>query len=448
MKMKRKQWGKGIAFLLILAICFGTPFLQLPTKGAQAASTTDVLNPDQPEDKNQITAKAYHDGNDTIIVDIYVKGSVQVFDIGVAYEENVTVTNSSLTPEFSAFFNSINGMVLLNPRVEDASLVYSYYMGVTAADEASTYFDGKIASMTIHIENGETPKLRLYKNTSNGNPEFVSEIPVDLNATPGSGESTATPEPEETAKPTATPEPEESAKPTATPEPEETAKPTATTEPEESAKPTATPEPDKTPIPTETTPPDAFEISGTADQTASIDSYTGTETELVIPEEINGYKLTAISADAFKDSPVTSIVLPESVTKIGAGAFAGSKLQSITITANEIEIAEDAFTGCGNLTIRCYSASKAYSFAKAHDIAVELLDAKPDITYGDLDGSGNVDANDALLILKIAAKLQTPTEEQRIAGDVNNSGSVDANDALDVLEKAAQLIDKFPAEEN
>ena len=57
-------------------------------------------------------------------------------------------------------------------------------------------------------------------------------------------------------------------------------------------------------------------------------------------------------------------------------------------------------------------------------------------------------AEDALLILRIAAKLQTPTEEQRIAGDVDKSGSVDANDALDVLKKAAKLIDVFSAEVN
>ncbi len=205
-------------------------------------------------------------------------------------------------------------------------------------------------------------------------------------------------------------------------------------------------DPGKTPDPTEPTPPDAFEVSVTANQTASIDSYTGTETDVVIPDEINGYKITAISDGAFKDSPVTSIVLPETVTKIGAGAFAGSNLKRITITANEIEIAGDAFEGCENVTICCYSASKAYAFAQAHGIKVELLDAKPAVVYGDLDGSGNVDANDALLILKIAAKLQTPTEEQSIAGDVDKSGNVDANDALDVLKKAAKLIDVFLAE--
>ncbi len=85
----------------------------------------------------------------------------------------------------------------------------------------------------------------------------------------------------------------------------------------------------------------------------------------------------------------------------------------------------------------------------AYGFAVSDIEAiMPAIIYGDLDNSGHVDARDALIILKIAAQLQTPTEEQKIAGDVNKSGHVDAKDALDVLKKAAQLIDKFLAEEN
>ncbi len=265
---------------------------------------------------------------------------------------------------------------------------------------------------------------------------------------------TPTPVPEETPDPADTENPEDTSKPadtenpTDTPKPSETQEPTDTPKPSETQEPTDTPKPDNTPVPSETVSPEHFEISGSEDHTASIDSYTGMETDIVIPEEINGYKTTEISAGAFKDSSVTSIVLPETVTKIGAGAFAGSSLKRITITANEVEIAEDAFDGCENVIICCYSASKAYAFAQAHGIAVELLDEKPDIIYGDLDGSGNADANDALLILKIAAKLQEPTETQSIAGDVDNSGSVDASDALYVLKKAAKLIDVFPIEAN
>ncbi len=371
-----------------------------------------------------LQAKGQYQADDSVLVQIYASGNVTACDFGIAYDENVSVLNAEMASEYTDKTNKIDSMysgLFINNKCARnnndsgqscvfASAVIHNNESLSESVDDLAHYNGLIANVVFHVENGEMPKLCLYKNTSSQNPEMImSEIPI---------EPKATSEPEETAAPTATPEPTE----------------------------TATPKPDKTPIPAETAVPEVYEISGTEDHTASIDSYTGTETELVIPEEINGYKPTVISADAFKDSPVTSIVLPETITKIGAGAFAGSSLKRITITANEIEIAEDAFDGCKDITICCYSVSKAYAFAQAHGINVELLDAKPDITYGDLDGSGNADANDALLILKIAAKLQASTEEQNIAGDVDNSGNVDANDALYVLKKAAKFIDVFPAE--
>ncbi len=59
---------------------------------------------------------------------------------------------------------------------------------------------------------------------------------------------------------------------------------------------------------------------------------------------------------------------------------------------------------------------------------------------GDVDSSGKVDVNDALIVLKIAASLITPTEEQRKAADVSGDGEVDSGDALLILKYAAGLI--------
>ena len=68
-------------------------------------------------------------------------------------------------------------------------------------------------------------------------------------------------------------------------------------------------------------------------------------------------------------------------------------------------------------------------------------------TYGDLNEDGNISAEDALLILKGAAKLILFSDHQLAVGDVDKSGVVDAADALLVLKKAAKLIEKFPVEE-
>ncbi len=68
------------------------------------------------------------------------------------------------------------------------------------------------------------------------------------------------------------------------------------------------------------------------------------------------------------------------------------------------------------------------------------------IIPGDADRNGAVDANDALLVLRIAARLIESTPETESIADVDGNKTVDANDALLILQKAAKLIDRFPVE--
>lgn len=58
---------------------------------------------------------------------------------------------------------------------------------------------------------------------------------------------------------------------------------------------------------------------------------------------------------------------------------------------------------------------------------------------GDVDGDGSVDAKDALLVLKHAAKIELL--ENAESYDVSGNGSIDADDALIILKYAAKLID-------
>ncbi len=62
---------------------------------------------------------------------------------------------------------------------------------------------------------------------------------------------------------------------------------------------------------------------------------------------------------------------------------------------------------------------------------------------GDVDNSGDIDVNDALIILKISANLITPTQAQEKTADVNGDNTIDSADALLVLKYAAGLITGF-----
>lgn len=67
-------------------------------------------------------------------------------------------------------------------------------------------------------------------------------------------------------------------------------------------------------------------------------------TTLVIPNTV-----TKIGTDAFKESGLTQITLPESLTTIEASAFYKTKLETITIPKNVTKIPTDCFYQCENL---------------------------------------------------------------------------------------------------
>ena len=76
--------------------------------------------------------------------------------------------------------------------------------------------------------------------------------------------------------------------------------------------------------------------------------------ELIIPSEheYEGmvYPVTEIGEDAFSDSNVTSVIIPDSVTKIGQFSFFECEdLVHVAIPSSVTEIEPVAFGGCTNL---------------------------------------------------------------------------------------------------
>ena len=111
------------------------------------------------------------------------------------------------------------------------------------------------------------------------------------------------------------------------------------------------------------------------DGTVEITGYSGEDTVVVIPDEIDGKKVTSIGCKAFKEcSGLTEITIPESVTSIGCDAFSetswleNKRLDNPLVVVNSIlidgetckgsvvvpegvtSIGEGAFNGCSGLT--------------------------------------------------------------------------------------------------
>lgn len=72
-----------------------------------------------------------------------------------------------------------------------------------------------------------------------------------------------------------------------------------------------------------------------------------TEKRIIIANKCNGKKVVAISADAFKETDITSLKIPSTVEKIGNSAFYGcSNLENVTFSENLKIIGEEAFYNC------------------------------------------------------------------------------------------------------
>ena len=90
---------------------------------------------------------------------------------------------------------------------------------------------------------------------------------------------------------------------------------------------------------------------------AAID--TGTTGAITVPETIDGYKVVALSQQAFRNcTKITAVNLPSTITNIGLSAFYWCQgLTEITIPAGVRSLGDYAFLGCSNLKTVKYLGS-------------------------------------------------------------------------------------------
>lgn len=84
-------------------------------------------------------------------------------------------------------------------------------------------------------------------------------------------------------------------------------------------------------------------------ETYAVSNYTGSAGDVIIPVSYNGTPITEIFAETFRDIPIMSVEIPNTVKIIGTSAFENcAKLTEVYIPAGVI-LGERCFAGCASL---------------------------------------------------------------------------------------------------
>ena len=107
----------------------------------------------------------------------------------------------------------------------------------------------------------------------------------------------------------------------------------------------------------------------------TITGYSGDVTQLSVPSEIDGLPVVAIGRDAFRESALTEVTLPDSLRLIDWFAFYGSRqLKTVVIPDSVTKIEYGVFDGCTSLVVNCPKNSYAEKYARSYGMRVSVTD--------------------------------------------------------------------------
>jgi hypothetical protein len=132
-----------------------------------------------------------------------------------------------------------------------------------------------------------------------------------------------------------------------------------------------------------------FGVNKSADgKSVSITKYNGKATAVNIPAMIQNLPVTEIAGKAFAGSKITSVVIPDSVTRIGDQAFYRcSNLTSVTIGNGVTSIGGQTFVECTSLT----SITIPNSVTNIYDMTFSNCKSLTSVTIG--SGVGTIGKN-------------------------------------------------------
>ncbi|MBE6563105.1 MAG: hypothetical protein E7660_05155 [Ruminococcaceae bacterium] len=170
----------------------------------------------------------------------------------------------------------------------------------------------------------------------------------------------------------------------------------------------------------------------------TITGYSGIISDYVIPSEIEGCPVTVIGSRAFQNNTLlTSIVIPEGVTTIETYAFSGcASLTKIRLPETLTAVKSRAFGNAGLVTVEYAGTEDEWGdvgIASGNNPlknAEFVFNAQPeaDILSGDVNGDGEIDAKDMLLLKKYIAEVTDNINVDN--SDMNGDDEINAKDMM------------------
>ena len=103
----------------------------------------------------------------------------------------------------------------------------------------------------------------------------------------------------------------------------------------------------------------------------------------VIPSEIDGVAITSINSNAFRETSIMKVTMPDSITKIGEYAFFKSDLRDVVVPESVTTIEECAFEMCDTLkTVKILGAASLENYTFYDDPVLEEVDISNVISLG------------------------------------------------------------------
>lgn len=124
-----------------------------------------------------------------------------------------------------------------------------------------------------------------------------------------------------------------------------------------------------------------------------------------------------------------------------------SSTDTSVATVDENGVVKAVGAGSANIKVESAKDSSVYAYCQLtvdDDVITPTDTVEPEYTLGDANQDGNIDAKDALVVLKHAAKIEVISDEVALlAANVTKDEKIDASDALEILKYAANIIESF-----